>query len=106
MRPIVLALSLTLAAPAQAALSGFNDSAAQISVIVQSGLVADALYQAPVLGISRGQSWSGGRQDWHLRTERCTATVQVEPRRRSSIGPVSWVLRSVGPCVDSTRPIR
>ncbi len=106
MRVIAAILALTLAAPAQAALSGFYDSGAQIGVILQSGLVADALHQAPVEQITRGQSWPNGRQDWRLRTQRCALTVQLEPRKRSTIGPVSWVVRSVGACVDSTDPIR
>lgn len=106
MKLIAIALSLTLAAPAHAALSGFYDSGAQISVILQSGLVADALHQAPIEQITRGQSWSDGRQNWRLRTQRCVATVQLEPKKRSTIGPVSWVVRSVGACVDTTDPIR
>lgn len=100
-RVTLAAVSLLAALPAQAALSGFYDSAAQIAVITADPLVADAVKQLPIEEISRTRTHEDGRVDWRIRTLRCTVTAQLEPRRRSTIGPVNWVLRSVSPCADT-----
>ncbi|WP_420344441.1 hypothetical protein [Paenirhodobacter sp.] len=97
MRAVLLALPF-LALPAQAARTEYDDRMAQIAVIAQSALVADAVSRTPVEALVRGRIHPDGRTDWELRTERCTVSVQLAPVRRSSIGPLSWVLRSVSPC--------
>lgn len=78
-RAALLALLSLSAAPAEAALSGYYDSAEQISMILSSPAVADAVHQAPIEGLTRGKNRKDGAFEWTVRTGRCTLKVYLTP---------------------------
>lgn len=97
-----LALALTLAAPslAQAALSGFYDSAAKMQAIMSDGGVADALHQAPVTMLMRVDPADGAAEIWEVTSADCTLKVQVDatPPAEGSVGRNSYQVTVLEAC--------
>lgn len=88
---IVAAAALALlATPASAALSGFHDSAEQITAILQSAEVADALRQAPIESIEREGSRSDGAIKWEVETEACDLDVYLTPIKPDGVGKTTY----------------
>ena len=79
MRRILLAALLLAAAPAQAALSPFYDSAEKIGTILHSSEVAAALGQRPVRAIENTGSRADGAGEWTIRTQDCDLVVYLVP---------------------------
>lgn len=78
MRPLlVLAALLIAAAPAEAALSPFYDSAEKVGTILGSPEVADALHQAPVRSIENTGTRADGADEWVVHTQECDLTVYL-----------------------------
>lgn len=93
MKSICTALVLALASvPAQAALSGFHDTAEQINVIFSSEAVADALRQAPVGHIANTGTRDDGAHEWQLGTQECDLTVFLKPVPPQGVGKTTYDL--------------
>lgn len=93
MRAIFAAFILaSAAAPAQAALSGFHDSAEQINTILTSTAVADALRQAPIGHIANTGTRADGALEWQVRTQECDLTVYLRRVVPHAIGKSRYEL--------------
>lgn len=86
------------AAPAGAALSGFHDSAAQITTILESAEVADALRQAPIESLENEGVRRGGAIKWEIETERCDLTVYLHPVPPVGVGKTTYEIELKGAC--------
>ena len=82
-------LSLTPTS-AFAALSGYYDSAEQISTILNSNEVADALRQAPIGQISNSGTRKDGAPEWTIRTQECDLTVYLVPTPPAGPGMTTY----------------
>lgn len=91
----VLALTPT---PTFAALSGFYDSAEQISTIFGSTEVADALRQAPIGQISNTGTRKDGAREWTIRVQECDLTVYLIPVPPNGVGKTTYRLDMPKPC--------
>lgn len=91
--PLVLA-----SAPASAALSGFYDSAEQITAIISSSDVADAARQQPIDAITRTATRDDGVQEWTVKTHRCELKVHLKPVPPSGLGKTTYLLDVPGKC--------
>ena len=94
MKPLAL---LVLAAaliplPATAALSPFYDSAEKIGTILGSGVVADALGQAPLRGIENTGTRDDGADEWVVHTQECDLTVYLIPVPPDGPGMTTYTL--------------
>ena len=91
MRSILTALALVLAAvPAQAAMSGFYDSAEQISAILSNAAVANALRQAPIGHVANTGTRADGAHEWQVRTQGCDLTVYLKPVPSQGLGKTTY----------------
>lgn len=88
-------ITVGLASPAAAAVSGFYDSASQIEAVMQSGEVADAVNQLPLQSIVRADD---GALRWQVRTERCALIVQLGANAPQGIGKTTYAVKEVGTC--------
>ncbi|OYU19856.1 MAG: hypothetical protein CFE34_02970 [Rhodobacteraceae bacterium PARR1] len=77
MRLYVFAIAALCASPALGMVSGFYDSANKIAAIFASGVVADALGQAPVGSVSEIGTSKDGAAQWMIRTQDCDLIVDV-----------------------------
>lgn len=100
MRRAALFAAMVMAQPAQAALSGYYDSATKIGAILGDGAVADALHQAPVGQISNTGTTKDGRDLWTVRTQDCDLTVAVIPElpKDGMVGMTTYSVEIVTPC--------
>lgn len=100
MRFVVCVLALFAGSSAQAALSGFYDSAEKIGTILSSAAVADALRQAPVGAISNTGTAADGGEEWTVRTQGCDLVVVLKPQppEGGMVGKTSYDLRIAAPC--------
>ena len=99
MKSICAAIVLALApVSAQAALSGFHDSAEQINVILSSEAVADALRQAPVGHIANTGTRDDGAHEWQVRTQECDLTVFLKPVPPQGVGKTTYDLELGDAC--------
>lgn len=99
MKTILTALALIVAAiPAHAALSGFYDSAEQISTILSSAAVADALRQAPIGHVANTGTRADGAHEWQVRTQECDMTVYLKPVPPQGIGKTTYELELGDAC--------
>lgn len=86
------------AAPANAALSGFYDSAEQIKVILSSSEVADAARQVPIEAMTRIGSRDDGAQEWSIKTQACTLKVYLKPIATAGPGKTTYQLAGPVTC--------
>ncbi|NBO20996.1 MAG: hypothetical protein EBU97_03435 [Rhodobacteraceae bacterium] len=100
MRRAVIIAALLVAPPAQAALSGFYDSATKIEAILADGAVADALHQAPVGQISNTGTTKDGNDLWVVRTQECDLGVAViaDLPKDGMVGMTTYSVKIVTPC--------
>ncbi len=99
MKSILTALALVAAAiPAQAAVSGFYDSAEQISTILSSAAVADALRQAPIGHVANTGTRADGAREWQVRTQECDLTVYLKPVPPQGVGKMTYELELGDAC--------
>ncbi len=91
--PILLA-----SAPASAALSGFYDSAEQITAIISSSDVADAARQLPIEAVTRTATRDDGVQEWTVKTHGCALKVYLKPVPPSGPGKTTYRLDVPGKC--------
>lgn len=85
----VAALAL-LSSPASAALSGFQDSAEQISTILQSVEIADALRQAPIESIEFEGTRADGAFKWEIETKGCDLDIYLLPVQPEGVGKTTY----------------
>ena len=83
---------------AQAALSGFYDSAAKIEAILAAAEVGDALRQAPVRSIEEEGMAEGGLSMWVVHSQECDLQVGLRGVPPAGPGRVQWVVETVGTC--------
>lgn len=97
MKHILAAAALLALTPtsAFAALSGFYDSAEQITAILSDSEIADALRQAPIGQIANTGTRDDGAHEWQIRTQDCDLTVYLIPVAPS--GPGKTTYRPEGP---------
>ncbi|WP_119257092.1 hypothetical protein [Shinella zoogloeoides] len=99
MKSILTALALVIAAiPAQAAVSGFYDSAEQIGTILSSAAVADALRQAPIGHVANTGTRADGAREWQVRTQECDLTVYLKPVPPQGVGKTTYELELGDAC--------
>ncbi|WP_186395064.1 hypothetical protein [Stappia sp. TSB10GB4] len=99
MKFLATAFALTLAAaPAQAAVSGFYDSAEQIGTILSSAAVADALRQAPIGHVANTGTRADGAREWQVRTQECDLTVYLKPVPPQGVGKMTYEIELGAPC--------
>lgn len=92
----VAALNCTTA---QAAVSGYYDSAEQIQTIVQDARLADALKQMPIerFEIQPAQANDATRH-WRIRSRDCELTVELEAQRPAGPGKTTYLVKKIGAC--------
>lgn len=89
----IAALLLAVPAlPASAALSGFNDSGEQISTILSSEAVANALRQAPIGSVSNTGTREDGAHEWEVRTQECDLKVYLVPHAPAGVGKTTYTI--------------
>jgi hypothetical protein len=88
----ILAAALIALTPtsAFAALSGFYDSAEQITTILGSSEVGDALRQAPIGKIENTGTRKDGAREWQIRTQDCDLTVYLVPVPPAGVGMTTY----------------
>lgn len=88
---IIAAVTLALlSSPASAALSGFHDSAEQITTILQSAEIADALHQAPIESIEYEGIRADGAFKWEIETKGCDLDVYLLPIQPKGVGKTTY----------------
>lgn len=91
--------ALVLAAtPAHAALSGFYDSAEQITTIFASSEIADAVRQAPIGAISNTGKRDDGANEWTIRVQECDLVVYLLPVPPNGPGKTTYEIDVPGTC--------
>ncbi|HEY0274903.1 MAG TPA: hypothetical protein VGC31_02360 [Paenirhodobacter sp.] len=98
MKSIWIAAALIGPAPAMAALSGYYDSAAQISAITTSAPVADALKQRPVEGIKAIGTRPDGKIEWRIWGKGCSISVLLAPVAPQGMGRTDYRVSDLGRC--------
>lgn len=99
MKWLALSAALIIAAlPAEAALSGFYDSAAKIAAILDSPAVADAVRQAPVGMISEIGATPEGHGLWQVRVQDCDLEVVVIAHPPKGPGMTTYSVEVPGIC--------
>lgn len=100
MKRIVISTILLagLTAPASAALSGFYDSGEQISAILGSEAVGNALRQAPIGAISNTGTRDDGANEWELRTQECDLKVYLVPHAPAGVGKTTYTVEVPKSC--------
>jgi hypothetical protein len=92
----ILAIAAMLLAapalPASAALSGFYDSGEQISTILMSEAVGNALRQAPIGSISNTGTRDDGAHEWEVRTQECDLKVYLVPHAPAGVGKTTYTV--------------
>lgn len=91
-------LIATLAFPAHAALSGFHDSAEQITAILESPEIADAVHQAPIESLENEGVREDGAIKWEIETQRCDLTVYLRPVPPSGVGKTTYRVEAINRC--------
>jgi hypothetical protein len=81
-----------------AALSGYYDSGKQISTILDSAEVADALRQAPIGQISNTGTRKDGAHEWTIQTQECDLTVYLTPVPPIGVGKTTYSLDVPAAC--------
>lgn len=98
MKPIILTLAVLAAGPSHAAVSGFYDSAEQISTILGSGAVADKLRQMPVKELSFDGERHNGLLKWEIDTDRCDVDVFLKPVPPAGVGKTTYEVAEIRDC--------
>lgn len=95
----VFGLMLLAAGPAQAALSGFHDSAEQIQLILQDPGVAAALKQLPIEQLeSRSSAESRDTRSWRVRSQACELHVQLTAHPPAGPGKNTYQITQISAC--------
>ena len=94
---ITAALSLA-ATPAHAALSGFYDSGEQITTILSSSEIADAVRQAPIGAVSNTGTRKDGAHEWTIRVQECDLVVFLLPVPPNGPGKTTYEVSIPGAC--------
>lgn len=97
-RPLMTLSLALLAMPAQAALSGFYDSAEQIQTLLTDEKVADALHQAPIGAISNSGTRKDGAREWTIRVQECDLKVYLKPTASGMPGKTTYEVDIPRPC--------
>ena len=100
MKKIAIAAVLLVvpALPASAALSGFYDSGEQISTILASEAVGNALRQAPIGAISNTGTRDDGAKEWEVRTQECDLKVYLVPHAPVGVGKTTYTVDVPNAC--------
>lgn len=95
-----LALGVSSAGPALAALPPFYDSGRQIEVLLDSGEIADKLRIAPVEAIEALGDNAAGNPEWRVKSRDCSLTAEIRaiPLPQGLAGAASYELVRVGDC--------
>lgn len=86
------------ALPASAALSGFYDSGEQISAILSSEAVGNALRQAPIGAITNTGTRKDGAKEWEVRTQECDLKVYLVPKAPLGVGKIKYTVEVPKAC--------
>lgn len=93
-----LAIAFAVTTSANAALSGFYDSAEQIQLILGSAEIADALKQAPIGHIANTGTRDDGAIEWEVRTQDCDLKVYLTSTPPQSPGKTTYAIADIGTC--------
>ncbi len=97
-RPLIVLSLMLLALPAEAALSGYYDSAEQIQTILADEKVADALHQAPIGAVSNTGTREDGAKEWTIRVQECDLKVYLKPIPPGMPGKTTYEVDIPGAC--------
>lgn len=96
---VAITAALALAAtPAHAALSGFYDSGEQITTILSSSEIADAVRQAPIGAVSNTGTRKDGAHEWTIRVQECDLVVFLLPVPPNGPGKTTYEVSIPGAC--------
>lgn len=95
---LALACAPVLASPAAAALSGYYDSVAQITAVLNSKELGDALHQLPVTDIERKHDDNANRPVWEVETQRCSVKVVLDVIAPAGVGRTDYRVSSISAC--------
>lgn len=95
---LLIAIATLLPINGQAAVSGFYDSAEQISTILGSSAVADTLQQAPIGMIVNSGTRKDGAAEWTITVQECDVKVYLKPIPPKGIGKTTYEIDDIGPC--------
>lgn len=99
MKTVAIVVPVIFAAlPANAALSGFYDSAEQIDLILSSSEIANAVRQAPIGAISNTGTRKDGAHEWTIRVQECDLKVYLTPIPPKGPGKTTYELDVPGKC--------
>lgn len=98
MKPIALLFVLCAAAPASAAVSGFYDSAEQITTILGSSTVADNVRQMPIKELSFDGRTRDGLIKWEIETRHCDIDVFLREVQSAGVGKTRYEVARVHAC--------
>lgn len=95
----IAAVMITVPAlPASGALSGFYDSGEQISTILSSEAVGDAIRQAPIGAITNTGTRDDGAHEWEIRTQECDLKVYLVPKAPAGVGKTTYTVEVPKAC--------
>lgn len=87
-----------IANSAQAALSGFYDSAEKITTIISSPEVANAVRQAPIGNLVNSGTRSDGADEWTITVQDCDLIVFLKPTPAKGVGKTTYSVEIPGKC--------
>ncbi len=91
---LMIALSLCLASPAVAALSGYWQSSKVLHAILENPELADALRQQPIVSVAATDS------GYRIRSRDCTVDVEVVDEKAKRPGPTPFTVKiGRGTCI-------
>lgn len=94
---IIAAFALA-ATPAHAALSGFYDSGEQITTILGSSEIGNAVRQAPIGAISNTGKRKDGANEWTIRVQECDLVVYLVPVPPKGPGKFTYTVEIPDSC--------
>lgn len=89
---------LVLAAPAQAALSGWHDSGAKISAILSDSATADLHRQMPLRRVENTATTKAGEEIWEVESQDCVMRVTLRAVPPPGIGATRYEVADRSAC--------
>lgn len=94
-------LSVTLASPASAGLSGFFDAAEQVQAILSSTDVSSAMKEMPFDTLEQVRTRDNGEIEWRVQNSECYVIATLKPIPPEALGKTTYEVSGVSPCEGS-----
>ena len=98
LRVLAMLLASTCTGQAGAAVSGFYDSAAKITAILEAPRLADVLRQAPIRSVEEAHLQPDGSSVWIIRSQHCDVEVTLVATPPKGVGRSEWRVSEVSEC--------